>query len=388
MMSSDDDSNDDARKHGGTIDKIKSSQSSSHQDTDMTYETSVAMCLSQAVENNAETIDEECPICLDPLSVKESVITPCAHLFCKNCLIDHLRENAPNSQLDIPDGLCPVCNVPIVASRIISMSQSETGRASTVYLRNDKSPRVGASPSKSISIKARGTLEHALSGAQSSKLAAILQELDNVWEADPGSKVLIFSQFLGFLDLLSTAMDQANIVHRRLDGKLSWKDRVTVLNEFKDERVSTIHVGTSGTSAAAAAATNRPTTNDGTESSTTNTLRRGSVLLISMRAGGVGINLVAASTVFIVDPWWNAAVEDQCINRIHRIGQTAQVVRVRKFVVTDSVEERMVQLQGRKKQVAGQILSDGANGENNGFGKDGSNPSVNDFKVIFGNNLD
>eukprot|EP00957_Ditylum_brightwellii_P180180 13724628-Ditylum_brightwellii.AAC.1 len=71
-----------------------------------------------------------------------------------------------------------------------------------------------------------------------------------------------------------------------------------------------------------------------------------------MRAGGVGINLVAASTVFIVDPWWNSAVEDQCINRIHRIGQTADVVRVRKFVVSDSVEEKIVSLQRRKKDMA------------------------------------
>ncbi|EED91410.1 predicted protein [Thalassiosira pseudonana CCMP1335] len=68
-----------------------------------------------------------------------------------------------------------------------------------------------------------------------------------------------------------------------------------------------------------------------------------------MKAGGVGLNLVAASSVFILDPWWNASVEDQCVNRIHRIGQKAEVVRVRKFVVTDSVEEKIVSLQGKKK---------------------------------------
>ena len=77
--------------------------------------------------------------------------------------------------------------------------------------------------------------------------------------------------------------------------------------------------------------------------------KRGSVFLVSMKAGGIGLNLVAASSVFIVDPWWNQAIEDQCINRIHRIGQQAKVVRVRKFIVTDSVEEKIVNLQGRKK---------------------------------------
>ena len=80
-----------------------------------------------------------------------------------------------------------------------------------------------------------------------------------------------------------------------------------------------------------------------------NVCQRGSVFLVSMKAGGVGLNLVAASTVFILDPWWNAAIEDQCISRIHRIGQLAEVVRVRKFVVTDSVEEKIVNLQGKKK---------------------------------------
>merc|ERR1712085_197719 len=80
-------------------------------------------------------------------------------------------------------------------------------------------------------------------------------------------------------------------------------------------------------------------------------LQRGSVFLVSMHAGGVGLNLVAASSVFIIDPWWNQAVEDQCISRIHRIGQQASIVRVRKFVVTDSVEEKIVDLQGMKKGI-------------------------------------
>mmetsp|Transcript_41981 Transcript_41981/g.61605 ORF Transcript_41981/g.61605 Transcript_41981/m.61605 type:complete len:139 (+) Transcript_41981:2-418(+) len=108
-------------------------------------------------------------------------------------------------------------------------------------------------------------------------------------------------------------------------------------------------------------------------------LRRGSVFLISMKAGGVGINLVAASTVFIVDPWWNAAVEDQCINRIHRIGQNAKLVRVRKFMVESTVEEKIVALQKRKKDMAGEVLNDGA-----GSKFSDSKPTLEDFKILFG----
>merc|ERR1712238_184374 len=85
-------------------------------------------------------------------------------------------------------------------------------------------------------------------------------------------------------------------------------------------------------------------------------VHRGSVFLVSMKAGGCGLNLVAASSVFIADPWWNAAIEDQCISRIHRIGQKAEQVRVRKFVVSDSVEEKIVALQNTKKGMASAIL--------------------------------
>merc|ERR1719215_1797883 len=99
-----------------------------------------------------------------------------------------------------------------------------------------------------------------------------------------------------------------------------------------------------------------------------------------MKAGGVGINLVAASTVFIVDPWWNAAVEDQCIHRIHRIGQRAKVVRVRKFVTENTVEEKIVQLQQTKKQMASGILDIHSNKSSSIQAQ----PTLSDFKNIFG----
>ena len=112
----------------------------------------------------------------------------------------------------------------------------------------------------------------------------------------------------------------------RIDGSLSHKERVKMISKFNK---------------------NKPAQKD--DSVEGDVCKRGSVFLVSMKAGGVGLNLVAASTVFILDPWWNQAIEDQCINRVHRIGQQASVVRVRKFVVSDSVEEKIVTLQGKKK---------------------------------------
>lgn len=83
---------------------------------------------------------------------------------------------------------------------------------------------------------------------------------------------------------------------------------------------------------------------------------------------------------YATDPWWNAAVEDQCIDRIHRIGQSAKKIYVRKFYVADSIEERIIELQKRKKGVAKAAMSDG--GASNGDGI-GARPSMDDFKLLF-----
>ncbi|KAF9625827.1 hypothetical protein IFM89_027335 [Coptis chinensis] len=82
------------------------------------------------------------------------------------------------------------------------------------------------------------------------------------------------------------------------------------------------------------------------------------VLLMSLKAGGVSLNLTAASNVFLMDPRWNPAVEEQAIMRIHRIGQK-RVVHVRRFIVKDTVEERMQEVQARKERMIAGALTDG-----------------------------
>lgn len=83
----------------------------------------------------------------------------------------------------------------------------------------------------------------------------------------------------------------------------------------------------------------------------------------------------------VADPWWNAAVEDQCINRIHRIGQTAKRIYVRKFYVENSIEERIMELQRRKKTVASSALCD--RGEVGVDAASSNRPSLDDFKLLF-----
>lgn len=335
---------------------------------DAPYASKIAQMLNEAVQNKASMLNDECSVCLDPISIHDSVVTPCFHIFCKDCLIGVLRNQAsPGDQTEavndsiirrLPNGPCPVCNVSIDSSRILRLSESD-GRIETSYLKSSLMMKAGTTTIKEREDGvARQTLETAVRGSSSSKLTAILDELDRIWQEDPGSKVLIFSQFLGFLDLMEEAFKKNLIPFARLDGKLSLRDRMAVLQEFGSDHGDCHRLSTSGTKPNA-----------------------GSVLLISMKAGGVGLNLVAARTVFIADPWWNAAVEDQCVDRIHRIGQTAEKVRVRKFYVRNSVEERIVQLQTRKKSVASQVLCD--KGQVESDGEDGSRPSLEDFKILF-----
>ncbi|CAL9069661.1 unnamed protein product [Musa banksii] len=152
---------------------------------------------------------------------------------------------------------------------------------------------------------------------ESSKVTKLIKYLKRAQRS--GEKSIVFSQWTAFLDLLEIPL-RKGIGFLRLDGKLSRKKREIVLKEFSESRDKM-------------------------------------VLLMSLKAGGVGLNLTAASNVFLMDPWWNPAVEEQAIMRIHRIGQKRQV-RVRRFIVKDSVEGRMQQVQARKQRMIAGALTD------------------------------
>jgi len=309
--------------------------------------------INKAVALGHESIDDECAVCLDNIRINNAAITPCAHIFCKDCIAKILMvesssksKNSSNFPSKLQDGECPCCKEKIEVKRILLLFQ-RGDKVETKFLSENEFTKRDLSLSGDIS--ARATLENVLKNGSSSKLSAILEELENVWSQDPGSKILVFSQFLGFLDLLQLGLRKNKIPFWRLDGKLSLSERKKVIQNFKTE------------------------SNHGDSN-------QGSVLLISMRAGGIGLNLVQASSVFIVDPWWNVAVEEQCIMRCHRIGQTAPVVRIRKFIVKYSVEEQIIALQERKRNMADHILSDNDEAEL----KNANKATLEDFKLLFG----
>lgn len=155
-------------------------------------------------------------------------------------------------------------------------------------------------------------------GAGSAKLDALVERLETA--VAEGHRALVFSQWTSLLDLVEPALRAAGIGFTRLDG--STRDRAGVVASFHDPAGPP-------------------------------------VLLISLRAGGTGLNLTAADHVFLLDPWWNPAVEDQAADRAHRIGQTRPVL-VHRLVARDSVEEAMLALQARKRELAAAALEAGA----------------------------
>ena len=133
-------------------------------------------------------------------------------------------------------------------------------------------------------------------------------------------KALVFSQFLGMLALIKAKLEELGVKYEYFDGSTSAPDREKAIQSFQND----------------------------------DTVR---VFLISLKAGGVGLNLTAADYVYIVDPWWNPAVEQQAIDRTHRIGQTKNIFAYR-MICRDTIEDKILQLQEKKRSLAKELIAD------------------------------
>lgn len=239
-----------------------------------------------------------CPICLD--GVEDAVLPPCCHALCRACAAEQLAAAGGGADATAP---CALCRAP-------------WGRADLTT-----APR---SSRWAVDVDARWV--------PSAKITAALAAL-RAHASTPGAgKAVLFSQWTSCLDLVEVALrkdaEAAAAAGEpplpsavRLDGSCSAAARAATLSAFGDPRP-----GTPG------------------------------LLLVSLKAGGTGLNLTAANLVLLLDPWWNWAVEAQAVDRACRIGQT-RPVRVLRLVVADSVEERMLRVQERKS-----ALVDGAMG--------------------------
>jgi SNF2 family DNA or RNA helicase len=150
-------------------------------------------------------------------------------------------------------------------------------------------------------------------GSESAKLNELIEQIEM---KSSQHKILVFSQFVTMLDLIKTALDERSIRYEYLTGKT--KDRAERVRNFQED--------------------------DGTR-----------VFLISLKAGGTGLNLTEADYVFIVDPWWNPAVENQAIDRCYRIGQKKNVMAIR-LICPDTIEEKILLLQAGKKELIDDLI--------------------------------
>jgi SNF2 family DNA or RNA helicase len=152
----------------------------------------------------------------------------------------------------------------------------------------------------------------------SAKLDKLIDQLREV--RAEGSKALVFSQFTSMLALVRARLDAEGCQYEYLDGKT--RDRQVRMNRFQSHPACPL-------------------------------------FLVSLKAGGVGLNLTAAEYVFLLDPWWNPAVEAQAVDRTHRIGQTRPVFAYR-LVACDTVEEKVIALQEQKRELADAIIREDA----------------------------
>ncbi|PKC65170.1 hypothetical protein RhiirA1_420754 [Rhizophagus irregularis] len=154
----------------------------------------------------------------------------------------------------------------------------------------------------------------------SSKIKALLKFLKISNEKDPTTKSVVFSQWTSFLNLIEIALKESDIKFVRLDGKMLRNQREKAISDFTYEPEI-------------------------------------KVFLISLKCGSLGLNLTAANQCFLMDPWWNPSIEDQAIDRIYRLGQT-RPVSIFRFVIENSVEDRVIELQEKKRALISQAFGE------------------------------
>ena len=155
--------------------------------------------------------------------------------------------------------------------------------------------------------------DETIPGKASAKIEMLMEEIEGKMQQH---KILVFSQFVSMLDLIRKELYSRGIKHSNLTGQT--RNRQAVVEEFQNDA----------------------------------DIR---VFLVSLKAGGTGLNLTEADYVYLVDPWWNPAVENQAIDRCHRIGQDKNIVAVR-LICPDTVEEKIMVLQETKNSLAKNLI--------------------------------
>ncbi|KAI8924726.1 SNF2 family N-terminal domain-containing protein [Entophlyctis helioformis] len=267
-----------------------------------------------------ETGDDKCCACDNTIDGQERTValSACGHLFCGEC-----AQRIPKKR----GGQCPQCSALITAKDIKEYPDLDTTTADAVDDEGGEVIPLNMPDMDSKMVQpasGSGVLQgHWL--LYPTKVTALLNHLVSVRDADvagePPVKSVVFSQWREMLNMLERPLRDHGFGYAKLDGTMNRQQRLTSLQAFKTDPHTT-------------------------------------VLIVSLKTGGVGLNLTVASRVYIMEPYWNPAIEQQAVDRVHRLGQTRPVVAVR-FIVKDSIEENILALQRKKLELARVTFKEG-----------------------------
>jgi len=243
-----------------------------------------------------------CGICFEEFDrTQVTILKTCGHCFCRSCVLQVLSKS---------NHKCPYCRKDFKNTDIIDMStaQSAAAKANQEGIDEDKKQAVASMSVKDDDFDVPP------------KISALLQSIQTTMK--PDEKGVIFSQFTSFLDLIGDAMKAAGHSFVRVDGSVPVRKRIEYIRRFNND-----------------------------DDSDTNPR----FILCSLLASGTGINLTRGNHAYLMDCWWNEAIESQAMDRIHRLNQTREC-KITKFVMKGSIEERIVKLQQAKSMQAKGVL--------------------------------
>lgn len=258
-----------------------------------------------------------CPVCFDvPTPDKVSVLNPCGHGLCTECVSSFFEDNQLNNEAEGHRvAKCTICQLQCAEDRVVEfqildlinnkgLSTEDVERLYTQHkdVRKDRKRKMFR-----LIQKEGGTF------TSSAKIDKAIDIIENVYKKPGNEKIIIFSQFTSLFDIFQLALDKTNISWLRYDGSMSANLRNDTISRFYREPEKR-------------------------------------VLLLSLKAGNVGLTLTCANHVIIMDPFWNPYVEEQAMDRAHRIGQQRKV-QVHRILIKNTVEDRIMTLQDKKRQM-------------------------------------
>ncbi|KAF3337267.1 SWI/SNF-related matrix-associated actin-dependent regulator [Carex littledalei] len=252
-----------------------------------------------------------CGLCND--APEDAVVTTCEHVFCNQCISERLTGGEDSS-------LCPKCRSRLSLASLFTKSALKSSLSGGTLVKEEELSDVNM-PSMSLSCTSHSSkIKMALDILHSLPPLEVKCEGGEEIERKPfekkpviTEKAIVFSQWTRMLDMLEAPLKESRLQYRRLDGTMSVTAREKAINDFK-------------------------------------TLPEVAVMMMSLKAASLGLNMVAANHVILLDLWWNPTTEDQAIDRAHRIGQSRPVC-VSRLTVENTVEDRILALQQKKREM-------------------------------------